>query len=56
MTGDQNEKMRFENDKTGYRIATSVGGSATGEGGDVVVVDEEEMVVQVEPDEENGER
>lgn len=33
LTGDQNQKQRFENDKTGYRLATSVGGSATGEGG-----------------------
>lgn len=37
---DQNQKIRFENDKTGYRVATSVGGSATGEGGDRVVVDD----------------
>lgn len=40
LTGDQNEKSRFENDKTGYRIATSVGGAGTGEGGDRVVVDD----------------
>ncbi len=40
MTGDQNEKMRYENDQTGYRIATSVGGTATGEGGDVLVLDD----------------
>lgn len=40
LTGDQNEKTRFENDKTGYRLATGVGGQATGEGGDVLVVDD----------------
>lgn len=40
LTTDQNEKMRFENDRTGYRIATSVGGTATGEGGDVIVIDD----------------
>jgi len=40
LTGDQNEKMRFENDKTGYRLATGVGGAATGEGGDRLVVDD----------------
>lgn len=34
LTGDQNQKTRYENDKTGYRIATSLGGLATGEGGD----------------------
>lgn len=48
LTGDQNEKMRFENDKTGYRIATSVGGSATGEGGDVVVVDDPHKTQEAE--------
>jgi len=37
---DQNEKDRFENDRAGHRIATSVGGAATGEGGDRVVVDD----------------
>lgn len=40
LAGDQNEKMRFENDKTGYRLATGVGGAATGEGGDRLIVDD----------------
>ncbi len=40
LTSDQNAKHRFENDKTGYRIATSVGGQLTGDGGDFVVVDD----------------
>lgn len=40
LTSDQNAKMRFENDATGYRIATAVGAAATGEGGDVVIVDD----------------
>ena len=40
LTTDQNVKTRFENDATGYRIATAVDGVATGEGGDVVVVDD----------------
>ena len=40
LTGDQNAKERYENDRTGYRLATSVGGSATGEGGDIIVVDD----------------
>jgi predicted phage terminase large subunit-like protein len=40
LTGDQNEKTRFENDKTGYRLATGVGGAATGEGGDRLIVDD----------------
>jgi predicted phage terminase large subunit-like protein len=40
LTGDQNTKIRFENDHQGYRIATSVDGTATGEGGDVIIVDD----------------
>lgn len=40
LNSDQNVKNRFENDKTGYRISTSVGGSVTGEGGDTIVVDD----------------
>lgn len=31
---------KIENDKKGYRIATSVGGMTTGEGGDLIVVDD----------------
>lgn len=40
MTSDQNQKGRFENDKTGYRLATSVGGTATGEGGTRLILDD----------------
>ena len=40
LTRDQNQKTRFNNDKNGYRIATSVGGTATGEGGDRILVDD----------------
>lgn len=40
LADDQNAKSRFENDKTGYRLAASVGGAVTGEGGDRVVVDD----------------
>lgn len=40
LASDQNEKMRFENTVTGYRIASSVGGAATGEGGDFIVCDD----------------
>lgn len=38
--GDQNEKSRYENDKGGYRLSSSFGGSTTGEGGDIVVADD----------------
>jgi predicted phage terminase large subunit-like protein len=37
LVGDQNTKIRFDNDKQGYRIATSVDGQLTGEGGDIIV-------------------
>lgn len=37
LVSDQNTKIRFENDKNGYRIATSTGGTATGEGGDILL-------------------
>lgn len=40
LTGDQNAKMRYENDKGGYRLATSVGGGLTGEGGSIILVDD----------------
>lgn len=40
LTSDQNQKTRFENDRTGYRIATSVGGTATGEGGSRLLLDD----------------
>lgn len=40
LSGDQNQKSRYDNNKMGYRIATSVGGSATGEGGDGIICDD----------------
>ena len=40
LVGDQNTKIRFENDKNGYRISTSTGGSSTGEGGSILVWDD----------------
>ncbi len=40
LTSDQNTKIRYENDRGGYRIASSVDGTATGEGGSVVTVDD----------------
>jgi predicted phage terminase large subunit-like protein len=50
LTSDQNEKRRFENNRSGYRIASSVGGSNTGEGGDRVVVDDPHNVNDAESD------
>lgn len=37
---DQNEKHKFLTSKRGFRLATSVGGAATGEGGDILIVDD----------------
>ena len=48
LTGDQNAKVRFENDKTGCRLATSTGGVGTGEGGDRIVVDDPLSAKQAE--------
>ncbi len=40
LTSDQNTKMKFENDKTGFRYAASVKGTVTGDRGDFVVADD----------------
>lgn len=40
LSSDLNQKGRFDNNYSGYRLATSVGGTATGEGGDRIVVDD----------------
>jgi predicted phage terminase large subunit-like protein len=48
LTGDQNTKSRFENDKTGYRLSTSVDGATTGEGGDIIIVDDAHNVRKAE--------
>lgn len=45
LMGDVNNKLRFDNDKTGYRIASSVGGSNTGEGGHFEIVDDPNNVL-----------
>lgn len=50
MTSDQNTKVRFDNDKGGYRLATSVDGMTTGEGGDVIVIDDANNVNEAESD------
>ncbi len=50
IVSDQNVKMKFENDKTGYRLATSSGGSNTGEGGDIIVADDPHNVIDGESD------
>lgn len=48
LTGDQNTKLRFENNHKGYRLATSVGGALTGEGADIIVIDDPHNVTEGE--------
>ena len=50
LAGDQNAKQRFENDRTGYRLATSVGGTATGEGGSRLVLDDPHSAQEAQSD------
>src|SRR5713226_7347084 len=50
LTSDQNTKGRFDNNKSGYRLSTSVGGAATGEGGDRIVCDDPHNVQEAESD------
>lgn len=40
ITTDQNEKSKYENDKSGDRRATSVGGTITGGGADIIICDD----------------
>jgi len=50
LTGDQNVKSRYENDKAGYRLATSVGGSVVGEGADILVADDPNNLDEIHSD------
>lgn len=45
LSGDQNAKTRFNNDKGGYRLATSVGGMTTGEGGDIICLPYDALII-----------
>lgn len=40
LTGDQNTKSRFDNDRGGRRIALSIESSVTGEGGNIRILDD----------------
>lgn len=50
LQGDQNAKEKFENDRTGFKIATSVHGVGTGERGDRVIIDDPHNVLESESD------
>jgi predicted phage terminase large subunit-like protein len=55
MSTDQNVKQKYENDHNGHRIATSVGGIGTGEGGDFILCDDPHNVLEGESDTVRGE-
>jgi predicted phage terminase large subunit-like protein len=44
LVDDQNTKHRYENARGGSRVAVSVGGAATGEGGDVILIDDPQKI------------
>lgn len=50
LTGDMNSKLRFENTASGYRIASSVGGSNTGFGAHYDVTDDPNNVLDSSSD------
>jgi predicted phage terminase large subunit-like protein len=52
LTGDQNQKTFYENDKGGTRLAQSVVGGSTGEGGNRIIVDDPHNVKRAESDTE----
>jgi len=43
-----NQKSRFENSENGIRLSTSVAGSLTGEGGDCIILDDVNNVVEAD--------
>jgi predicted phage terminase large subunit-like protein len=46
--------MRFDNNRAGFRMASSCGGVGTGEGGDFIVADDPHNVVEAESDAERA--
>ncbi|KKN22475.1 hypothetical protein LCGC14_0914840 [marine sediment metagenome] len=47
-TSDQNQKSFYVNNQSGHRYATTIGGAATGEGGDTLVVDDPHKIKEAE--------
>jgi len=48
LTSDQNTKSRFTNDKGGDRLITSIGAGVTGEGGNIICIDDPNAANDVE--------
>lgn len=47
ITNDQNEKDKFITTRRGFRLAVGVGGSLTGEGGDILIIDDPHNPVNI---------
>jgi predicted phage terminase large subunit-like protein len=52
LSGDQNSKSQFDNTAGGSRLASSVGGTLLGVGGNVIVIDDPHNVADVESEAE----
>jgi len=50
LLSDQNSKVKFDNDQSGYRQCTSQNSSATGEGGSILVADDPNNAKDTESD------
>ena len=50
LSGDQNVKQRYENSMSGFRASTSVGGTATGEGGSRLILDDPHSASEAQSD------
>ena len=50
LSADQNVKAEFVNDRRGHMLATSMGGTATGKGGNILIVDDPHDVTRAASD------
>lgn len=48
LVSDQNTKSRFQNDKGGERLITSIGAGVTGEGGNIICIDDPNAANEIE--------
>lgn len=51
---DKNTQTNFENDKKGFMFATSINGTLTGEGGDIIIIDDPHNPKQAESEAERN--
>jgi len=50
LVSDQNTKSRFQNDKGGERLITSIGAGVTGEGGNIICIDDPNAANEIASD------